>query len=110
MLAGCSKPIPDVSKLDGCYYGPGPRPLFEIRGSKLLAPAVTSDIALVASTSDSSEISFSPGIALSSDAHKSGIIVQGDEKGGLAYQRGRTRYILLDSGVSAIEVEGRECR
>jgi hypothetical protein len=109
LLAGCSQPVPDVSKLDGCYYGPGPQQLFEVHGNKLIAPAVTSTVALTSKSWGSSVITFSPGISLTVDAQKSSIVVQGDQKRGLAYLRGQTRYILLSNGLFAVELKARDC-
>ena len=110
ILSGaCSKPIPDLGSLNGCYFGPGPGPLFEIRNAKLISPQVTSTIALASVTSESSEISFSPGIRLTFNARKAAMVAPGEDNYALTYQRGAHRYILLSTGVSPLELVQKDC-
>jgi len=109
VVTGCSKPVPTVADLNGCYFAKGPNRVFEIRDAKLLAPQVASKVAISSNTSDSSVISFSPGIRVTENEHKSMVVVQGLEISGLALQRGRSRYILMANGAFPVELEQRDC-
>jgi len=105
----CSQPIQRIGDLDGCYFAKGPNPIFEVRDAKLISSDVTSIVAIRSSTSDSSVISFSPGIRVTENAQKSMIVVRGSEVSGLAFQRGKERHILLGGSGFPVELEQRDC-
>lgn len=107
--AGCDKPIRNIADLNGCYFANGPNPIFEIRQSKLLSPLVTSAVTIPSSTSDASVISFSPGIRITESEQKSMIVDRGPETGGLTFQRGKKRYILLPGSGIPVQLEQRDC-
>jgi hypothetical protein len=109
LAVGCSKPILNVTDLNGCYFAKGPNPVFEIREAKLLAPQLVSKVAISSNTSDTSVITFSPGIRVTEDDHKSMVVVRGSEISGLSFQRWKKRYILLANGAFPVQLEQRDC-
>ena len=99
-----------MADLNGCYFAKGPNALFEIRSGKLLSPEVTSSVFIASTSSDSSVLSFSPGIRPTENSHKEMMVVQGSEVSGLAFKRGDGRYILLAGEGFPLQLEQRECR
>jgi len=109
-IASCNKPIPSIVELEGCYFaGNAQTPAFEIRGAELRSPQVRSAVSISTNHSDSTVLNFSPGIRATDDEHKSTVIVAGDEIAGLAFQTGRSRYILLAGGEFPAKFERRDC-
>jgi hypothetical protein len=106
-ITGCSKPIAQMSALNGCYEGEG-TPDF-VRPSIHWALRITdglitdrsgkpiSKVRVSGSTSSKTAVTFSPGILITDNEHKEMTVMEGDTVSGAAYLlRGRPIIRLRD--------------
>ena len=110
LAAACHKPISALSELDGCYVtGTSATPAFEIRQGQLISPQTRSILSISANRSDATVLSFSPGIRITDDVHKSTSVVRGDEVAAIAFRAGERRSILFAAGGFPVEFKRRNC-
>jgi hypothetical protein len=110
-VTACNRPISKTAELDGCgFAGANPNPAFEIRDAKLTSPFARSTIALSSIKSGTRALRLSPGVRVTDDDHKSTILVAGDETTAIAFQSGRTKYIIFGGNSFPATFELRGCR
>lgn len=106
-IAPFRRPIGSISALNGCYEGEGSpdfmRPrihwIFRLNEGVVVDRIGNrvSEVKLNGNTGNLTYLTFSPGILVSVDKHKSSTVYRGDIITGKAYSSGATRNIILDN-------------